>query len=247
MRITVRCGVSSAAIIATALLVAAPASASRASCDRAANGHGVIAESTRGLVFKGPHRLVGCSYAGGRLSVLPGQGQFRMDVNGQSQSGNSVIDPAGVHIAGRYVAYGAHWTEKTSHPNPKLGPPTTERVISFDLQAGARKYASTPNDDYGVELEDLVVKADGAVAWIYSISGIPGLYTTRRVVVKMDRASGGSEHGLDADSDSPAPDTEYRYKIVLGSLALSFDRKRIYWMATQQGDPKPHHLSAPLD
>lgn len=246
MNPTSRCGAWTAAFLLTAAAAAAPAGASRIGCDAAAHGHRVIAESARGLVFERGARLVGCSYSGGRLSVLPGQGRFKMEANGRPRRGKGVIDPRRLRISGRFVAYGAHWTAKTKHPSPHFGPPTTERVISFDLLAGRTRYASTPNNDFDVRLHDLVVKTDGAVAWIYSTGDIPGLSVGRKLVVKMDRATGGKERGLDSDSDSPGPDQNYRYKIRVGSLALSANGRRIYWTATHPGWSTPHHLSARL-
>lgn len=230
-----------AVVFAGGLVAAAPAGASRGQCVAAAHGHKVVAESTRGLVYSKGEQLVGCSYAGGRVSVLPGQGRLRM--SGHAHAGTARID--GIRIAGRFVAYGSHWTE--SHASAgHLGPPTTERVISFDLRAGAIRYATQPNNGTDTRLNALVVKPDGSVAWMYESIRIlaNAEQASGIVVVKMDRETGGREHGLDSDSFDQYGRRTYR--IGRRSLGLSANGRRIYWTARFPQTGAVHHLSARL-
>src|SRR3712207_2718332 len=75
--------VTVAAVATAAVFTAAPASAARGQCVAASDGHKVVVESTRGLVFRKSGRLRGCSYANGRVSVLPAQGPMEMSGYGK--------------------------------------------------------------------------------------------------------------------------------------------------------------------
>ena len=235
MDVKARCGTVAAALIAAALIAAAPASASRKQCFAASQGHRVVVENNRGLVYSKAGRLRGCSYANGRVSVLPAQGPMTMGTFG---GGVARIDA--IAIAGRFVAYGSHWVRTCCGPGASQGPPRTERVISFDLRAGRIKYATTPNDNRP-RTTALVVKPNGSVAWIY----VYEQHFSDTVVVKMDRETGGAERGLD-HNELLQPRGDPKHTIDEHSLALSADGKRIYWTAKQFDDPNPHYLSAPL-
>ncbi|MFL5781977.1 MAG: hypothetical protein ACJ760_11745 [Thermoleophilaceae bacterium] len=195
-----------------------------------------MVENTRGMVYREGGRLRGCSYANGRVSVLPAQGPMEM---GDFGGGVATIDA--IAISGRFVGYGSHWIRTCCGPGASQGPPRTERVISFDLKAGKIKYATTPNDNRP-RTSAIVVKSNGSVAWIY-------VYEQRfsdTVVAKMDRATGGDERGLD-HNERLNPSGDPKYTIDANSLALRTDRTRIYWTATLVDDPEPHYLSAPLE
>ncbi|HKO26704.1 MAG TPA: hypothetical protein VJU80_04540 [Solirubrobacteraceae bacterium] len=246
MDVRVRRGAVAMAIVtAGALATGGPASASRRECVSASHGHRVVAEDARGLVYRSGGRLVGCSYAGGRLTVLPGQGPETFTINARTMKGSAKIEHP--TMSGRFVAYGSHWLP--NHPSGgAFGPPQTERVYSFDLRAGAVKYVTTPNDTHLTSLNAIVVKPNGSVAWMYRTlcgAGLQPEPDNCTIVVKMDRSTGGREHGL--DSDGFGEHGERTYTIEPGSLGLSFHRRRIYWTARKAGDPKVHHLSAPLD
>jgi hypothetical protein len=223
------------AISASALMAAAPAGASRADCAAAARGGRVIEEGHRGLVYVRGARAFSCSYPGGRVNRLPGQGRRTIRVNGHDVTGRWVVDQKWVRMAARYVAYGLHFTETRRFGRPYQ----TARVVVFDVPFGTTHYSSGPSDAVDPFVDGLVVKPDGSVAWMYAAGR--GAIEPYHLVVKMDRASGGAERGLDGDDAHV-----HGYRIHRGSLALSTDGRHVYWTASMDGDPEPHHLRARL-
>jgi hypothetical protein len=220
-------GASVAAIIATALVAAAPASASRARCSTAAHGRTVIAENARGLAYVRGARVFACSYASGTTRAVPGQGRENVVSNGQAIPGIWNVERRSAHMAGRHIAYWLHWTETTDrqvrHPIER------GRVISFDF--GARKITYATKKRGSARVVALVVKANGSVAWIDDIDYPENM---QHRVAKMDSATGGAETALDADYRTCDP--AICHQIDPGSLALSSDRTHIYWNTHSSGN-----------
>lgn len=232
-------GVVPVAIAASLLAVAGTASASRGECLKAARGGKVVEESQRALVYRSGGKVHGCWYRTGASNLLPAQGKESKQVDGAAKPGVSRIDRSSLRLAGRYVAYPSIWTQSGEHFTH--GPPMVARVLVYDLSRGATKYATVGNEQpFGIGVDALFVKRDGSVAWTYRVSGA-SLILPYTVVVKMDKATGGAERGLDSDSGH-----HDGYEIDGGSLALSGDGSRIYWSATSAEPPRERTLHAEL-
>ncbi|MFL5781670.1 MAG: hypothetical protein ACJ760_10190 [Thermoleophilaceae bacterium] len=236
------------ALAAMALgVTASGASASRGDCDKAVAHHKVIGEDARGLVFTRNYVAYACSYRTGDTHRLPGQGKGEVDLGHGDRRGTwSVTDDpitgAMLRMAGGHAAYGLQWEEKLPDGSaPDTHATVRGRVVSYDFRHGTTKYATTPSDGE-FTVSALVAKPNGSVAWVYDYAGQYGPLDQR--VVKMDRATGGEERGLDS---SERFDGGY-YAIDYGSLALSDRRQEIYWSASNyQGDQTTHTtLHAPL-
>jgi hypothetical protein len=248
MHVLPRPAMVAGALAAAALGVTAPgASASRSDCDKAVAHHKVIGEDVRGLVFTRNHIAYACSYRTGDTHRLPGQGKGEVDLGQGDRRGtwsvaNDPITGPMLRMAGEYAAYGLEWSETLpDHATPGTHARVRGRVVSYDFRHDTTKYATTPSDNE-FAVSALVVKPNGSVAWVYDYAGQYGPLDQR--VVKMDRATGGEERGLDS---SERFDGGY-YAIDYGSLALSDRREQIYWSATRhEGDQDTHTtLHAPL-
>ncbi|MEA2480329.1 MAG: hypothetical protein QOJ07_2251 [Thermoleophilaceae bacterium] len=233
--VRIHAALMSMAALTAAAVVPGPANASRGGCVVAKGGK-VVAQNSYGLVYVRGGRFFGCSSARGKVKALPQQGTLKVRYNGEVKTGSSVVE-SGPATAGRYVAYGVHWTSSEGGGGA-AGPSQTARVIVFDLSAGKTKHAPKPDDGPAPYIQDLVVKANGSVAWMAQ-SGAGALAPTRSLM-KFDTASGAATR-LDADDGEYGP-----HRIEQGSLALSIDGSRVYWTAYDRSESDPLYLSAPF-
>jgi hypothetical protein len=152
------CVVVLAGVPGVVALGAAPALA-RGGCQPKARS--VVARSHRAVVYRGPvrgpsHRRLtyACVRATGKSLLL--------DLRGE---GRGSVDPRTVRLRGWYVAYGDDFVGIDSD---------YELVVVRDLRSGRvvhRRYPRSPGfpGEGSVVLDSILLKRDGAVAWIVSV------------------------------------------------------------------------------
>jgi hypothetical protein len=191
-----------AALVIAGLVTVAPAGAATNKCARYDAKYKVLAQSTTGVVFgasKGA-RGVGCLFSEGKLRKLPDTDP-RFSNNGY-----------GYQLAGRYVAYAVVGTVATVSVllggvrvvNLKTG----KSIVSEDAYPISR----SPTEDFSYEVDTVVLRSNGSVAWYTDASGT----NHESLVARKDvgKAVTVLDRGLD---------------LAKGSLALSRKGTTVYW------------------
>lgn len=215
-------------VTALAMVVAAPASAGqRDGCT--VRGATVVVRTDTGIVFvkrksvdgRTVRRVYGCLFRYGRIVSL-GSRRQSFTVSGVDSDG---ARPA---IAGRYVAYGQNFGERTR---------TGARGVNVvDLSTGTWVAGFQYALDNAWDLSRLVVKRTGSVAWS-GHEGPVGANPNR--VSKIDIV-----HPVGPQPVSTRTVLDEDPGVVPGSLRLSADRRSIIWRKC--GETSCADVSAPL-
>ena len=209
-----------AAFVAAAALIALPAAAG-ASCRSKAPSDAKVAQRSRTIVVYSvddetpgfeQRIMYGCEFRTGKLRRL--------------DEGRSFAHVLNLKLAGRYIGYSAYEEEPA-------GQTIYEQVHVDDLRTGERRryevfFGQPFPPEYHERVRSLVLKPNGSLAWITAA------YETREAqVLQVHRveAPGKGRHHMKIDEGEA---------IGPNSLALSENRRRIYW--TNAGEPRSARL-----
>ena len=184
------------AVLALAVPAAPADAATRNKCRTSSTTGGakIIKRSSAVVVFTKRLGYYGCAYSGGPIKQLLDEG------GGIDERGGSAPQ-----ISGRYVAYATLGSAIGDE---------FDRVVVWDLKEGKLKYRASSNF-----VVDLVVKANGSVAWtqgsvVDEAEGQPQVYEVRALSAVDRQGDLLLDRGADIDPRS---------------LALTADREQVNW------------------